>query len=79
MYRRLAVPAAADILICAGDACEGFSPSDMQDFFDWYLSKPAALRIFVHVHQEGLKRKAAPGGTAYLNVSYFESLRRGMY
>lgn len=173
MYRRLAVPADADILICAGDACEGFSPSDMKDFFDWYLSNPAALRIFVagnhelifdlepeyarslvpegitflensgaeydgitfhsvaarpwlhaettlpkgidflvthgpswgdldldtgckklymaiaesrpkyhifgHVHQEGLKRKAAPGGTAYLNVSYFESLRRGMY
>ena len=35
--------------------------------------------VFGHVHQKGLKRKAAPGGTAYLNVSYFEFLRMGLY
>ncbi len=171
MYRRLAIPAEADILICAGDACEGFNPADLQDFFAWYTSIPAKLRFFVpgnhdrifnqeptrarnmipggvvylenegmefdgikfysvparpylrdtkvtippdvdflithgpaysyldrdlgckqlflsvasarpkyhifgHVHEEGLKRKAMLGGTTFLNVSYFEELRK---
>ena len=169
MYRRLSIPADTDILICAGDACEGFNPADLQDFFAWYISIPAKLRIFVpgnhdrifnqepararnlipcgvvyleneglefdgikfysvparpylktpisipadvdflithgpaysyldrelgckrlflsvasarpkyhifgHVHEEGLQRKAMPGGTTFLNVSYFEGLR----
>ena len=172
MYRRLAIPAEADILICSGDACEGFSPADLKDFFDWYSSMPAKLRIFVpgnhdrifnqepararnlipcgvvyleneglefddikfysvparpylktpisipadvdflithgpaysyldrdlgckqlflavasarpkyhifgHVHEEGLQRKAMLGGTTFLNVSYFEELRRNL-
>lgn len=47
MYRRLIVPTDADILICAGDACEGFSPDQLKDFFTWYVSIPAKLRIFV--------------------------------
>ena len=47
MYRRLSIPADADILICSGDACEGFNPADLNDFFDWYTSIPAKLRIFV--------------------------------
>jgi predicted phosphodiesterase len=170
MYRRLAIPVEADILICAGDTCEGFNPADLQDFFAWYTSIPAKLRIFVpgnhdcifnqepararnlipddvvyleneglefdgikfysvparpylntpvtipsgvdflithgpaysyldrelgckqlflsvasarpkyhifgHVHEEGLQRKAMLGGTTFLNVSYFEELRR---
>ena len=173
MYRQLAIPAVADILICAGDACEGFVPADLQDFFAWYTSIPAKLRIFVpgnhdrifnqepvrarnlipggvvylenegmefdgikfysvparpylrdtkatipsgidflithgpaysyldrdlgckqlflsvasarpkyhifgHVHEEGLQRKAMLGGTTFLNVSYFEELRRNL-
>ena len=173
MYRRLAIPSEADILICAGDACEGFNPADLQDFFAWYISIPAKLRIFVpgnhdrifdqepvrarnlipggvlylendgiefddikfysvparhylrdtqvtipadvdflithgpaysyldrdlgckqlflsvasarpkyhifgHVHEEGLQRKAMLGGTTFLNVSYFEELRRNL-
>ncbi len=173
MYRRLAIPAEADILICAGDACEGFNPADLQDFFSWFTSIPAKLRIFVpgnhdrifnqepirarnlipkgvvylenegfdfdgikfysvparpylkkpvtipvdvdflithgpaysyldrdlgcknlflsvvasarpkyhifgHVHEEGLQRKAMLGGTTFLNVSYFEELRRNL-
>ncbi len=173
MYRRLSIPADADILICAGDACEGFNPADLQDFFAWYTSIPAKLRIFVpgnhdrifnqdpiraqqlipcrvvylendgmefdgikfysvparpylrdtkatipsgidflithgpayshldrdlgcknlflsvasarpkyhifgHVHEEGLQRKAMLGGTTFLNVSYFEELRRNL-
>ena len=45
MYRRLSVPSDADILICSGDACEGFNPADLNDFFDWYTSIPAKLRI----------------------------------
>lgn len=47
MYLRLKVPVDADVLICAGDACEGFNPADLQDFFTWYASIPARLRIFV--------------------------------
>lgn len=170
MYRRLSIPADADILISAGDACEGFNPADLEDFFAWYTSIPAKLRIFVpgnhdrifnqelararnlipcgvvcleneglefdgikfysvparpylktpisipadvdflithgpaysyldrdlgckqlflavasarpkyhifgHVHEEGLQRKAMLGGTTFLNVSYFEELRK---
>ena len=172
MYRRLFVPTDADILICAGDACEGFNPADLEDFFAWYAAIPAKLRIFVpgnhdrifntnpdrakslipdgvvyleneglefdgikfysvparpylktplaipkdvdflithgpaygyldrglgcknlflsmasarpkyhifgHIHEEGLKRKAMLGGTTYLNVSYFEELRKNL-
>ncbi len=168
MYRRLTVPE-ADVLICAGDACEGFNPADLKDFLDWYSSQPAKLRIFVpgnhdpifdqdpararamipegitylendgvefgglkffsvparpylkapviipsgtdflithgpafgyldrdqgdkqlylaiatarpayhifgHVHEEGLQRKAMLGGTTFLNVSYFDSIK----
>ena len=47
MYRKLEVPSDADILICAGDACEGFNPADQHDFFNWYGSLPAAFRVFV--------------------------------
>lgn len=47
MYRWLNVSNDADILICAGDACEGFVPDQLNDFFDWYVSIPAKLRIFV--------------------------------
>ena len=172
MYRRMNVPADVDILICAGDACEGFNPEDLKDFFSWYADIPAKLRIFVagnhdrifnsepdrarqlvpssvvllensgikydgisfysvaarpylqspvtipkgtdflithgpaygyldralgcknlylsmvglgvkyhifgHVHEEGLQRKAMLGGTTFLNVSYFEELRRNL-
>ena len=46
MYRRLVVPDETDILICAGDACEGFAPDELKDFFAWYVSIPAKLRIF---------------------------------
>lgn len=172
LYRRFTIPAEADILICAGDACEGFDAADLQDFFAWYTSIPAKLRIFVpgnhdrifdqeparaqnlvpdgviyleneglefdgikfysvparpylktpanipadvdflithgpaysyldrdlgckqlflsvadarpkyhifgHIHEEGLQRKAMLGGTTFLNVSYFEELRRNL-
>lgn len=170
MYLRLNVPADADILVCAGDACEGFAPDQLKDFFAWYVGIPAKLRIFVagnhdmvfdeqpeyasslvpegvmllendgvdfdgirihsvaarpylkapvtlpedidilithgpayshldrctgdkdlflaiakarpkyhifgHVHEKGLKREAVLGGTTFLNVSYFEKLRK---
>lgn len=170
MYRRLVVPNEADVIICAGDACEGFAPDQLKDFFDWYVSIQAKLRIFVagnhdmvfdeqpeyarslvpedvmllendgvdfdgirihsvaarpylkapvplpenidvlvthgpayshldrgtgdkdlflaiakarpkyhifgHVHEEGLKRSSVFGGTTFLNVSYFEGLRK---
>lgn len=73
MYRRLDIPVDADILICAGDACEGFNPADLQDFFAWYISIPAKLRIFVPgnhdriFNQEPVRaRNLIPGGVVYL-------------
>lgn len=73
MYRRFSIPADADILISAGDACEGFNPADLEDFSDWYTSIPAKLRIFVPgnhnriFNQEPARaRNLIPGGVAYL-------------
>lgn len=72
LYRRLSVPSEADILICAGDACEGFNPADLKDFFDWYLSIPAKLRIFVLGNHARIfsseptrGRNLVPGGIVY--------------
>ena len=79
MYRRLAIPAEADILICAGDACEGFNPADLQDFFAWYTAIPAKLRIFVPgnhdriFNQEPIRaRNLIPGGVLYLENDVVE-------
>ena len=73
MYQRLFIPAEADILICAGDACEGFNPANLQDFFAWYTSIPAKLRIFVpgnhdrSFNQEPTRaRNLIPDGVVYL-------------
>ena len=79
MYRRLSIPTDADILICAGDACEGFNPADLQDFFAWYTSIHAKLRIFVHGNhdrifdQEPVRgRNLIPGGVVYLETDGIE-------
>lgn len=79
MYRRLEVPSGADLLICAGDASEGFNPADLQDFFSRYLSIPAKLRIFVPgnhdliFNQEPiLARNLIPKGVVYLENEGFD-------
>ena len=79
MYRRLEVPADADILICAGDACEGFDPADLQDFFAWYAAIPASLRIFVAGNhdmifdaQPDYARSLIPNGIMFLENSGIE-------
>ena len=62
-----------------GTPARGFNPEGLKDFFEWYLGIASArpkYHIFGHVHEEGLKRKAMPGGTTFLNVSYFENLRQ---
>lgn len=73
MYRRLSIPADTDILICAGDACEGFSPAYLKDFFAWYTTIPANLRIFVPGNHDRIfnqeparARNLIPGGVVYL-------------
>lgn len=78
MYRRLSIPAEADILICAGDACKGFNPADLQDFFACYTSIPAKLRIFVAGNHDRIfsqelirTRDLIPGGVAYLEHDGF--------
>jgi len=48
MYRRLAIPSEADILIYAGDACKGFNPADI-DFLITHGSAYSYLdRDLVH-------------------------------
>lgn len=79
MYRRLSIPADADILICAGDACEGFNPADLQDFFVWYGTIPAKLRIFVPGNHDRIfntdpvrARNLIPGSIVLLESSSIE-------
>ena len=71
MYRRLYIPVEADILICAGDTCEGFNPADLEDFFTWYAAIPAKLKIFVLGNHDrafytNWARSMAPNGVVYL-------------
>lgn len=73
MYRRLQVPVGADVLICAGDACEGFNPNELKDFYAWYNELPAKLRIFVAGNhdmvfdkQPVFARSLIPGGIVFL-------------
>lgn len=73
MYRRMQVPTDADILICAGDACEGFNPNELKDFYAWYNDLPAKLRIFVAGNhdlvfdkQPVFARSLIPGGILLL-------------
>lgn len=79
MYRRLKVPSEADILLCAGDACEGFNPADLQDFFGWYAAIPASLRIFVAGNHDMIfdtkpdyARSPIPDGIVFLENSGIE-------
>lgn len=79
MYRRLSIPADADIIICAGDACEGFNPADLQDFFVWYGTIPAKLRIFVPGNHDRIfntdpvrARNLIPGSIVLLESSSIE-------
>lgn len=72
MYRRLSIPADTDILISAGDACEGFNPANLEDFFAWYKSIPANLRIFVPGNHDRIfnqeparARNLIPGGVVF--------------
>ena len=73
MYRRLSIPADTDILICAGDACEGFNPAVLKDFFAWFTSIPANFRIFVPGNHDRIfnqeparARNLIPCGVVYL-------------
>ena len=43
-----------------------------------YMGAGVKYHIFGHAHEEGLKRKAMLGGTTFLNVSYFEELRKNL-
>lgn len=51
-HSELNIPSKADILICAGDAVNGLTLSELQDFFNWYVSIPVKLRIFVAGNHE---------------------------
>ena len=52
MHRKLSIPKDTDILICAGDVISDFQEDGLSDFFDWYSSCPAQLRLFVPGNHE---------------------------
>ena len=52
MHRKLSIPKGADILICAGDVVSDFQENGLSDFFDWFSSCPAQLRLFVPGNHE---------------------------
>ncbi len=52
MHRKLSIPKGTDILICAGDVVSDFQEDGLSDFFDWFSSCPAQLRLFVPGNHE---------------------------
>lgn len=52
MHRKLSIPKGTDILICAGDVVLDFQEDGLSDFFDWFSSCPAQLRLFVPGNHE---------------------------
>lgn len=53
MHRKLSIPKGTDILICAfGDVVSDFQENGFNDFFDWFSSCPAQLRLFVPGNHE---------------------------
>lgn len=38
---------ATDILVCAGDVCNGSDEEQLQDFFLWFAQQPAKYKLFV--------------------------------
>ena len=73
----VSLPQDIDFLITHGPAY-GYLDLNTGDK-NLYLAIASArpkYHIFGHVHEEGLKRKAMLGGTTYINVSYYESLRQ---
>jgi len=38
---------ATDILVCAGDVCDGGDEEQMKDFFAWFAQQPAKYKLFV--------------------------------
>jgi len=45
-HRSLVIPQ-ADIIIYAGDACEGGDEGQLEDFFSWFSALPIPYKIFV--------------------------------
>lgn len=52
MHRKLSIPKGTDILICAGDVVLDFQEDGLSDFFDWFSSCAAQLRLFVPGNHE---------------------------
>lgn len=75
MYRRFAIPADVDF-----GPTYSYLDRDLgcKNLFLSVASARPKYHIFGHVHEEGLQRKAMLGGTTFLNVSYFEELRRNL-
>lgn len=46
-HRQITIPEGIDIIIHAGDACEGGDENQLKDFFSWFSSLPVRYKIFV--------------------------------
>ena len=61
------------------EACgSGGADDEVREAWPSAASARPKYHIFSHVHEEGLQREAMLGGTAFLNVSYFEELRKSL-
>jgi len=52
MHRKLSIPQEVDVLICAGDVISDFSADGLDSFWEWFLSCPVKLRIFIPGNHE---------------------------
>lgn len=85
-HQDLSIPQGVDILICAGDVVSDFQENGLEDFLDWYSSRPAKLRLFIPGNHEVLfdifpaeARKLVPAnitlledsGIAYEGITFY--------
>ena len=73
------IPADVDFLITHGPEYS-YQDRDLgcKQLFLAVTSARPKYHIFGHIHEEGQQRKAMLGGTTFLNVSYFEELRKSL-
>ena len=76
---KVTIPSGIDFLITHGPAYS-YLERDLgcKQLFLSVASARPKYHIFGHIHEECLKRKAMLGSTTYLNVSYFEELRKSL-
>ena len=46
-HRQLEIPKNANMLVCAGDVCNGGNGGQLDDFYAWFAAQPAKYKLFV--------------------------------